>query len=463
LGEMGSGVEALEAMGFDSAARYAIYGYGLMPVYRMEVAHPERFAQVVERIESKAGKPLPRRTIGEATLYQLPASQADVLFGIVGGHLLTTLAPPQQDEATWAAQLGLQRPQRSLLDTNALAKLDQEQGYTGHGSGYVDTLALFDRLTRSAKDRQLLADFGLDVPELDEACATEIRALVAHFPRLVAGSTAFETKSATVVGEWQTSPELAAQLRGLATPMPGAAGDPAPFRFAMAVNPPAALRLAASMASAVIDQPFACEHLAAINDSAAQVKAQAESPAMAMSASVKAFSLGLTDLQLDASNKPVGLSGFLAVGSGSPMMLWSLAQQARSELAQVSLPADGQVVPLPDGLVPGPLPLALKARMNDRMIAVATQDLSDDQFIAGSDVPADSDGTFLRYGLSGSGFALMSRVLPAPPDEMDPQQAQELNDAREMMRTMGEAVADIDVQIRFGDEGIEYVQSMRLN
>ncbi len=51
LAEKGSGADA----GFTSAAHFATYGVGLIPVVRWELADPQKLRDTVARVEGKAG------------------------------------------------------------------------------------------------------------------------------------------------------------------------------------------------------------------------------------------------------------------------------------------------------------------------------------------------------------------------------------------------------------------------
>jgi hypothetical protein len=461
LGKMSS-PEAYESLGLDPAGRFATYGVGLTPVYRGQIADQSRFDAMIARIEAEAGMPLPTRTIGGVAFYQLPASQADALFGSYDGYFVAGLAPPGQSEERWKAQLGLTLPERSMLDSGALAALDSEYGYTGHLSGYVDMLALYDRLVEPGPDRTMHAELGLPVPELDESCTSELRAIVGQFPRAVIGTTSYQAQALEVLATLETDPALAGKLQALAAPLPGASSA-APFRFAIGLRLPATIRLAGTVADSILADTYACDSLQGLNRAAGQAKVQAANPALAMAGSVNAVSLGVIDVQLDDNSKPTAFSGHLSVGSGAPAMLWSLLQQSRPVLASLTLATDGAVVALPDELVPAdPLPLQLKARMTASTLGVATRDVEDGTFIAASDPTDTADGTLLRYGINGEALRVVLRFIPEATADMDDKQAQELENARETVAELAEAIRDIEVRIGFGKRGIYYRQTMSL-
>lgn len=456
----------MDALGLKSEGRFAIYGYGLMPVYRMELADAAKFSAVVAGIEARAGKKLATRSFGKHTLWQFSNDKAQVLFGPVGHFLVVTVAPAAADEARLNAQLGLELPEQSLAASNALAEIEQKNGFDGHMSGYIDVRSLAQRLTgRNQADAAVIAAFGGEVPKLTEACAGELDAMTAKFPRMVVGTTAFDSQRMNVTSVLEMEPGLAASLQKIAAPIPGSAVEDAlMLRFAAAVDLPEAVRFLNGVADAIAAQPYQCEELKDINDAAAEMKQNLANPGLAMAGALSSLHIGLQDLGIDPDSElPSRLSAFVTLGSSSPMMLWGFAQQGVPALAQLTIAADGKIVPLPADALPMPMPLELKAVMTAKSLGVATSDIADAAFSAAAEVPASGDGTVLRYGFSGSFFKLMADHMPAADASMDEQQRKEMERGREIIRAMGNSVKLMDVRMLLTARGIEFVQRNELN
>lgn len=450
-------------LGLNPEARFALYGFGLMPVYRIEIGDAQRFAATIARVEERAGRKLATRTLDKVSFYEFSSSKATFLFGLAGEHLVITLAPSSSSDDQWRAQLGLTLPKQSLHSQGALEKLDKERQHTGHISGFVNIQNLVQRLTAAGADQELLRAFGMELPEISASCQQEMAAMAAKFPRAVFGSKELSAKSMAFVGTLETETTLARSMQALAAPIPGAdATDPTLFRFAMSVNLPEAMRFANAAADAIRAQPYACEGLVGLNAAADGVKEGTANPALAMAGSVSAVNLGLADLQLDDNDSPTAMTGYVAVGSSAPMMLWGLAQQSTPGLASVQLSSDGKIVTLPADALPTPFPITLKARMTDKSFGVATSDVADAVFETASTVPAAADGTMLRYGVSGAAFAMLAERIPDAPDSMNEKERKDMEQGREMLKSMGQAVDFIDVRIVMGERGIDYVQTMRL-
>lgn len=464
MGKMGT-LEGMQSIGLKSEARYAFYGQGLMPVYRIELGDPAKFSEVVARIEGRAGKKLSTRKFDEFTMWQFANEKATVLFGPINNYLVVTVAPAQADEARLRMQLGLTLPESSMLTAKTLETLDGKHGYTGHLSGYVNIVALAQRLSgRNDADNQVIVAFGGEVPKLAPECAAELDSMTAKMPRLVFGTTTFEAKHMVVNSVFEMESALATSMQALAAPIPGAASqDSTLFRVAMSVNLPEAVRFLGGVADAIAAKPYACEEFKSLNTSAAELKQGLANPALAMAGSVTAVHLGLTSLELGGENEmPKALAGYVAVGSTTPLMLWGLMQTGAPLLANVTLAPDSKVVPLPKDAAPMPFPLVLKAVMTDKSLGVATSDIEDNRFVALATVPAATDGTMLRYGVSGNFFKMLADQIPAAPDGTDAQAAKEMERGRKMLRQMGDRMADMDVRMRMSPRGMEFVQEMKL-
>ncbi|MBL8246723.1 MAG: hypothetical protein JNL89_21165 [Rhodanobacteraceae bacterium] len=465
IGKMAS-VGGMEEIGMKAEGRFAIYGYGLLPVYRMELVDAAKFGEAVKRIEGRTGKQLATRKVGEHTLWQFGNDKATVVFGPVGNFLVATVLPAKADEARVTAQLGLTLPEASLASGNALADLDQKNGYDGHFTGYLDIRGLAQRLSgRNQDDNQVIAAFGGEVPKLSDACASELDAMTQKFPRMVFGTTQFDAKQMNINSMVEVEPELAKSLQKIAAPIPGAAvGDDTMLRVAMSIDLPETVRFLNGVADAIAAKPYQCEELQDINQSATELKQNLANPGLAMAGSLTALHFGLRDISIDpATEMPTALSAYLTLGSPSPMMLWGFAQQGVPALAQLTISTDGKIVALPADAIPAPIPLEFKALMTPKSLGVATQDIDDASFSAAAAVPDAADGTVLRYGFSGKFFTLLADSMPAPGPEMEEKEAKEMERGRELIRSMGKSVKAMDVRMQLTARGIEFVQTNSLN
>ncbi len=410
-------VEGFARLGLKADARYVIYGHGILPVYRFELEDAAKLGEMVKRIEGRAGKTIATRKIDEHTLWSVGDDKATVLFGAIGPYFVATLLPTSADDTRVRAQLGLTLPERALADTDTLAQLDRSHGFDGHLSGYIDVAGLARRFTgRDAADRAVIEAFGGEMPEISAACSADMDRITAQFPRVAMGTRAFDAKSMDFSMVVELEPATAKAWQALAAPIPGEAmAARSMFDAALSANVPKTVSLLGAMADAVIAKPFQCEDLAELNSSMSELKTSLAQPTLAMAGSVTAARVGLMDLALDKDTMtPSRIAAYVAVASPTPMMLWGLAQQSVPQLAQITLTQDNQVVTLPDGTFPTPMPMSVKLVATNGSLGVSAGEVGDADLQAAATLPAEADGTVLSYGASGRFFSLLAEVLPDP-------------------------------------------------
>ncbi len=464
FGKMTS-VDGIEELGLKAEGRFAAYGYGLMPVYRMELSDSKNLAATIARIEERAGKKLAKRKLGETELWQFANDKAVVLFGAVGNFLVVTLAPAKADDARLSAQVGLTLPEASMATNGAFAELDKKYGYDGHLSGYIDIRALAQRLSgRNQDDNQVISAFGGEVPKLSDACAGELDLMTQKFPRMVFGTTRFDEKQMNVGSLIEVEPELAKSMQKIAAPIPGAGSNERDDAAFCRIGGPAGNR-ALPQWRRRFDRRQALPVRRTRGHQQERGRDEAESGQSGHGDGRRRECAALRfEEHADGSRQRNAERGvrLLTLGSSSPLMLWGLAQQGVPALAQIQLAADGKIVALPADALPMPIPLEFKAVMTDKSIGVATTDIDDASFTAAATVPASADGTVLRYGFTGDFFKLIAEQVPAPTPEMDEKAAKDAERGRKMIAGMGEKIGQMDVRMQLTARGIEFVQENTL-
>ncbi len=454
------GPDASAKTGISFAKRYAIYGVDLLPVYRIEIEDPAKLDAMFKRIEERAGKPLPVKAVGELSLKHFGNDKAQVLFGAVGPHFVVTMAPANADAARLERLLGITLPETSIADSGALSALDNKMSYDGQFSGYIDIVDLVKRLSgQNAADSALIAAFGGEAPNLSATCQQELLSIAQTMPRAVFGAREFTANRMDFNTVIEMDPVKAKAMLPITAPIPGGANDESVLlRVALSANVPEAVKYLGTIADAINAAPYACEDLKGLNDAALELKSNLANPGLAMAGSVTALHFGLTQLEMEkGAEMPSALSGFVAIGSPTPLLLWGLAQQSLPPLAKVTLAADGNIVALPDDTVPAPIPLQLKALMNDKVLAMATADVADASLTALS-APATSDGTVFRYSVGGKFFSVFEAIMPEAPPEASEQEAKAIAQSKAMFKAFGERVEILDVRMQVTERGIEFNQ-----
>lgn len=369
--------QLMAATGVRLDAHMALYGVGLAPVYRVELADPAALPALVARLEATAGQTLPTRTLDGHTLWSvaLPDAPLHGVFGVIDGQLVATLAPAQ-DDASLRTLLGLDAPEAHLGDGKALAAFNTAQGFDNSLSGYLDSARLFAVLQRPATplETAFLAALGIEAkPAFGPGCADELASLAATWPRIAMGYTRISKTQVDTVARIETSPALARDLMTLRTPMPGAALGPAPLAgFGLAIKLDALPALFNRHADAVAAAPWTCEALAPLNAAFKDARPAFNNAGFySVAPMASAISLRLDALDFDAARNgtPSG-EGSVAIATPQPAALVALAAAQLPALAALKLQPDGQAQRI-EGLPGLPEGLAVEIAMRADALGVS--------------------------------------------------------------------------------------------
>ncbi|ANB16838.1 hypothetical protein [Dokdonella koreensis] len=334
-------------IGFGTKVRSAIYGVGLVPVLRLELADAEAFRATVARVEAKAGTTLGTGRIGDQDLWIVDGGKVQGLMAIQGTHLVLTVAPAEADEALKRRLLGLDRPEQSLAASGALTALNQAEGYLPYGSGYVDLrriVALIDR----DPGYQAFARLAEEAPPaLDETCRGELDAIVAKAPRASFGYTVLDAGHMTMHSLLELDPALVQGLQGLAVSPPGSAatGD-ALLDLSFSLPVLKAKAFVEKQVDAIVAAPYRCEALAFVNEGAQDLQQKLDQTVPPPLSDLTGLRLSLDRFTWKGQDKP-DFAGKLLIASDDPATLVSMAQLAVPTLRDVQLTAGGAPVDLP--------------------------------------------------------------------------------------------------------------------
>ena len=266
--------DGLRKLGMSTTPRFAIYGLGPMPVFRIEIGDAQALRATLDRIEKKAGAALPTKRMGGQEFWRGDFFAA----GIVGKELVFTFGPQQAVDLALPLLFGGAKLDKSMADGSALKKLAGEYGYAAYGLGYVDVrrfvelatgteqsihsqvMAIYRGGTRKARapmpvDAEAEPPTGGAMDEMaiaprepgpdDSAgvmvrpvpvrpvpprvagslssprCRVDLMELSQKIPRLVMGYDEISAKRAIFSAVLETDPAIAKRMKGLETKVPG--------------------------------------------------------------------------------------------------------------------------------------------------------------------------------------------------------------------------------------------------
>jgi hypothetical protein len=360
--------EGLERAGIGGQLRLALYGIGLWPALRLDLADPDAFRRFVARLEELVGRRLPTAQLGGQTYWRVSDDKALLAMAVVGRHLVVGVTATRLADDVLPVLLGQRLPARTLAQRQLLAQLMREHHYLPNGIGFID----FDHIARmllrptGELERGLAALLG--TLQAGPACAREIEALVARAPRLVFGYSelsANRVAGSTVV---ELAPPLAAALADLHIAMAGFADQPrgAPlFTFGLALHIDKAIAFAEDVLAAHAARRYECPALTALGREAAELQGRLDDalPPFFPRGPVGVYGeFASGDFSGDT---PRDLRGHVLLHVAGASALLTMARMAIPAIAALPLQNDGKPVRVPlDREFPG-ISVAHLARRGD--------------------------------------------------------------------------------------------------
>jgi len=362
----------LEGLGFDLRAHKVVYGLGVFPVIRLGLSNPAALRATIERVLDNAGVDAPEQVFQDLRFWRL--SDDDVTdattglyLSILEDHLAIAIFPPMAEEELLPAFLGLDLPGDSDAAVS-LSELNREHDYTPHGSGILDVRKLADRfMTPGTVIARVMAARGeFDAESLSRECVSEIHGIIDNAPRMTVGTV--ELTPAAVAHQYrvETPDSLAAQLMGLVSKIPGVdehSERVLEFAFGMRFGP--VRDFLREKVGNITENPYQCEHLQDLNNSAAETLAKLDQPMPPFVNNFLGIRLSLNEIMMSQQSIPENARGHLAVHVEQPEMFVGMAQMFLPDLSEIAITAGDPPVRLPESLVPVPGVVAYAAMSTD--------------------------------------------------------------------------------------------------
>jgi hypothetical protein len=461
-------IAGFESLGFTTQAHVAIYGVGLAPVLRVELKDPAAFKSFIARVETRAGEPVPTAKIADDTYWRFgkPGAPLVPLAIIQGNQLVVSLIPADASVGLVKQLFGVVKPAKSIADSGAIAALNKQYGFTPNGSGYFDVVRLAQVLldAKTGSDLEYLKALGEKNDAATPQCRSEMLAIAASFPRMVAGYEKLEPTAASMRMVIETKSDLAKSMAGLVAPVPGLGGaSDALVDFGASFNINKLLDFAGEKARAVAAAPYQCAELKSLNESFAKLQQSLQNPmAYAAGPMLKGFRVALTKYDMPAGGMPQ-LAGKVVVASDNPAALISLAQTNVPQLAALKLAPNAAPVALPAGLTPPGVPQAYVA-YTDKALGLAVgegEQTALPQFIA---APASDPAPAMVIGYGGKFFELIAQNMGAAVAAAPPEQRAKMQRQMQLMQELyGKVLKRTEMSLLLTDRGIELKQSVVLN
>jgi len=486
----------LESLGFDLSARSVVYGMSVFPVLRTSLSDATALRATVQRVLDNAAIEAPQLEFQGQKYWRIVSaedSQTDsgsdtgtaeegvvisgleedssidpeaaatadqddeldiaIYIAILSDHLAIGMLPMTAESTVLPAFLALEKPTDSVAATQ-LAEINKRFDYTPYGSGVLDLQKFVDEvLNPNSLIGQLLASQGHDLATaVTDQCRAEYNSIIAHTPYFYTGITEL---SETAVGSQmtvQTAPSLATELLALVSDIPTASINStalAELALGLRVGPVRDFLL--SKATAVIEQPYQCEHLADMNVQAQAAADQLNQPIPPMVNNLLGLRLVISRFGAGQS-APESAEGMIALHVTQPEMLVGMAQMLVPSLAELKLAAGEPPVQIPPDVLPLP-GLVLYGAQSESALGFSVGEGQQQGLTDFINQKGKANGTFLSANYDTATYLNMTEDLV--PDFGDTEDSGSTTDLAESFQTVYKSMADrSDTRVAFTSDGL---------
>jgi hypothetical protein len=391
----------LTSLGLDIQTHHVVYGMGAFPVYRIGLSDPDLLRATIQRVLDKAAVTAAQLDHQGISYWRLGAETHDdapvaAFVAILENHLAISLLPLEAEQELLPEFLGLEMPGDS--DARArLAELNRKHDYTPYGSGILDLHRMADQfMDPESTLAQLMASQQEHSPTSFSAeCIAEIHEIIDNAPMMSLGTTELTTAAIGYQYRIETPSTLAGQLMGLVSRIPAAdalSERILDFSFGMRFGPVRDFLIEKS--SAIVENPYLCEHLADMNQSAADTLEKLNQPMPPFLNNFRGIRASISEIMMTHVSIPENANGHLALHVKQPEMFVGMAQMFLPDLSELAITAGDPPVRLPESLLPVPGMVAFAAMSSDT-IGLALGEGEEQGLPAFLDQKPGPEGTFL--------------------------------------------------------------------
>ena len=467
----------LEEAGIGNESQFALYGNGLLPVMRIEVASGEAFDAAVARIESKAGHTMSVATVDGSPYRYVDVDRIKLILGVFEDNAVLSVIPASFDDEQLKRVLGLTLPEQNIVEAGTLAAIGEQYGFLPQMIGYFSGAMLADAFLEqpTGVNADLFALTGFDPASVDAACRDEIRAMVAAAPRLVFGYDEISADTINSRAIVETRDDIASAMTLLTGAVPGLGVDEGSLMSMGFSFDIAELRnFADARLAAVAATEYQCDRFEDLAAGAAMAQARlAAVPIPPNVLGFQGFNLLVDDIaEFDpaAGERPEAVDATVMIQVDNAPGILMMGQSFLPQLAAVQIEPDGKPVAVDPGQLQGMAEQAFVALDDDTIVLSAGADAeSKAARLVGQ--TADGRSPFFALTLDAERYyRLLGDSMVAEAEAEAEAGAGDGNDltpaGQERLRDIMYAVAEIydqmAVSVDFTAQGVEIATRMSL-
>lgn len=424
-------VATIEAQGFTTKPRMAVYGLGVYPVIRVEITDGEKVFALVQRLAARWHAPLPAPVAHAGGRYwRIDESEASIVIAVLAKEVVLAVAPKDAIDGQLAQILGEQKPAQAMT-TAQFRAIAERDGFTGLGVGFADVVRIAALVAKQSPS---------------PACSEAIAGLARRVPRFALGygeATASRMSFGMIV---ELAPDVLGEARGLVGKIAGLdqllTSKPA-MAFAAAIDVEKA-RVAGGHAAAVLaDLGQRCE-LGSFGTDMQKAVASLARPLPPFVGGVHG-GYAVVDKITIGQHGPEGIEG---LGSLQVENAGEVIKLAQMKLKTLDLPTDGKAHALPQDVAP----LKAFAAANDHAISFAVGPKADGDATRGlGGKPVDAPLVVVAFD-----YAQLGKFLPMSAMAGNPA-------LRDDMVKMFDALGRLVMQLVVDDRGLVFWMSTDMN
>jgi hypothetical protein len=341
--------DGLESLGLLIDGRSLVYGMGMLPVVRTEIGDSQKVQDFISRVEQRSGMTALQQKQGEQSYRRFELEQLVGIIAVTDKYLVAALLPAKAEAELLPLVLGEKMPSPSLADNDTFKQLVKDNGYLGYGEGYIDLVRFSEIALGESQGVNALIFSALDgVPaELSPACNKMVKGLVQSVPRIIGGFTEVSESGYSLKGVIETSTDIAARLKRIASPVPGLGIDnDAMLSLGLALNLIELRDALKSGMMSVQQQGKGCEMVD--EQEITQSMQGLDMMFNPMVTGLKGFNLQVNDMVFDPQNvTPKSVDAHLLLAADDPRSVSGMLSMLNHKFTQLQIPTDGTPVALP--------------------------------------------------------------------------------------------------------------------
>jgi hypothetical protein len=463
-------VKGLRDAGIGRDSLFAIYGDGILPVFRFGVTDIDKFEAAVVRLESQAGEKFTVGEVGGKSYRYRDFDELTLVISTFGKDAVIAMVPAGLDDKRLAKTLGIDKPRNSLARSKELAKISKQYGFTDHFVSFVDVERIAATFTGdpTGQNKDLLDMFDMNADSTSPECRAEIAELAAVAPRVVIGYTNVDSDFLDTGMIIELREDIASGLATFPSAVPGLGKDLGGlFSFGFSLDVMAARSFYESRLDALEADPFECEYFADVNASTVKGRetlAQPLPPVVYSFRGMLANVTGIEGLDLATEKPPESIDASILLAIENAQDLVTMAAMMSPEVAALNLLPDGKAKALDLPQLAAIAEQAFAALSPDAL-SIGLGEAADNEAEAMLNADVAESQPFMSFGMDAKKYYefVASAVMKADEGEEGEPVPKAMRTAmRDAMVSSGELYERMTFNVHLTQRGIEVSSRLKL-